>query len=743
MLAHRGPAAIDLLCCRMTRRSLLLILALLLGCGAALALGPAASSPNAAPLVFLGDRHLAPYEFESGGAPTGSNVDVVLAIGQVLGRPVEVRLYEWSQAQQRYRDGEGDVLMPLGRTPEREKWLAYTRPAVTHSYSLFVRTDDNPPLDPKRLDGVRIAVAAGGFPAQRLARQHPEAVLRNVDNLAVGTRALLTREVDALAAPTAPQLYLLQQRGLRGVTQLPPFYSARHGFGVRQGDVATLAAVDGAIEKLEADGELDRIADRWTRERVFLFSGYTVRMGQIAAGITLLSLLGFAGATLLMVRQRRRLRIEVVERREAEALARRGEERIARLQRTSAAINGADGMGEICEIVCAAGLEALSASHAVVAAFEPAGEIDDSGVGARGALRVVHRSDGAEAAFARWNHDAHALLARVAGEGRGVFADDPEALLELVGPPAGLASEDKPCAVAALPLSAPTEEGAPIGALALWFTRECDLDDEVRSFIVALADLAARAIDRARLLEQLRASLAASAVADRRKDEFLAMLGHELRNPLSPIVSAVELLARAGDRAAVREQTVDVIRRQVRQMIRLVDELLELSRIRHGLIELQLERVDLVAIARDALEAVRASAEAKSLALAARWPNEPVFVEADGGRLQQIVINLLTNAVRYTPEGGRVEIGVEAGDGCARLEVRDNGIGIEAEFLPRVFELFTQGTQGGTRRSGGGLGLGLALVKQLVVLHGGSVEARSEGSGRGAAFVVSLPTGPG
>jgi PAS domain S-box-containing protein len=237
--------------------------------------------------------------------------------------------------------------------------------------------------------------------------------------------------------------------------------------------------------------------------------------------------------------------------------------------------------------------------------------------------------------------------------------------------------------------------------------------------------------DRLRAEEALRE-------AGRRKDEFLAMLGHELRNPLAPIRSAVAALRQAGGGPLV-EQARDVIDRQAALLARLVDDLLDVSRLSHGKITLHRCPVELAEVVAGAVETCRPLLEARGHALTLDLPPAPVWLSADPARLTQVVVNLLTNAAKYTDPGGSVRLGAEARGGEVVLRVRDNGVGIPAGMLGRVFDLFTQLDRTPGRASQWGLGVGLALVKALVELHGGSVTASSDGPGQGSEFVVRLP----
>jgi PAS domain S-box-containing protein len=225
--------------------------------------------------------------------------------------------------------------------------------------------------------------------------------------------------------------------------------------------------------------------------------------------------------------------------------------------------------------------------------------------------------------------------------------------------------------------------------------------------------------------------------ADRRKDEFLAMLAHELRNPIAPISAAAELLKMAPlDRERVL-QMGQMIGRQVAHMSGLVDDLLDVSRVTRGLITLDMQDCDLHELVNEAIEQARSLIAARHHLLTVRMSAQPAWIRADRSRVVQIIVNLLNNAAKYTPDGGSIELRIGQGNGAIELCVLDNGIGIAAPLLPHVFDLFTQAERSPDRAQGG-LGLGLALVKSLVELHGGSVVASSGGPGKGSCFTVRL-----
>jgi signal transduction histidine kinase len=226
--------------------------------------------------------------------------------------------------------------------------------------------------------------------------------------------------------------------------------------------------------------------------------------------------------------------------------------------------------------------------------------------------------------------------------------------------------------------------------------------------------------------------------ADRRKDEFLAMLAHELRNPLAPIRNAAQILARKffNDRGA--QPPIEMVQRQVTHLTRLVDDLLDVSRISQGRVELRLETLTLAQALDQAIETVSPMARDKEQRLTMDSSFETVWVNADRSRLVQMFVNVLNNAVKYTHVGGNIRVGVRPSEDTVSVEISDDGAGISTEVLPRVFDLFVQADRT-LDRAQGGLGIGLSVVRKLVEMHGGEVFARSEGLGRGAAFEIRLP----
>ncbi|KQV49483.1 hypothetical protein ASC95_17975 [Pelomonas sp. Root1217] len=228
--------------------------------------------------------------------------------------------------------------------------------------------------------------------------------------------------------------------------------------------------------------------------------------------------------------------------------------------------------------------------------------------------------------------------------------------------------------------------------------------------------------------------------AHRAKDEFLATLGHELRNPLAPMVNAVALMQTRASDPQIASKSLQILERQLKHMTRLIDDLLDVSRITTGKLQLTKEPLDLAVLARSAADAFAPMASQRGLHFAVHLPDRPCMVSGDAVRLSQVMNNLLNNALRYTPTGGEVVLSLDCDEARVQLEIKDTGIGVPQALQSRVFELFAQGDQR-LERGNTGLGIGLTLARQLTRLHGGDIILRSEGESRGASFIVDLPRG--
>jgi signal transduction histidine kinase/DNA-binding response OmpR family regulator len=271
-----------------------------------------------------------------------------------------------------------------------------------------------------------------------------------------------------------------------------------------------------------------------------------------------------------------------------------------------------------------------------------------------------------------------------------------------------------------------------LGTLAFGSRQRDHFDNDEVEFMQTICHYVTAAYERVRLIRELKD-------AARRKDEFLATLAHELRNPLAPIRNSLHIMRLAPSNSAAAEQARAAMDRQLGQMVRLIDDLLDVSRITRGKLELRKERVDLATVVNMAVDTTRPLIEACGHTMTIALPKEPLYLDADPMRIAQVFANLINNAAKYMDRGGRIWVTAVPGDGNVAVSVRDAGIGIPEHALDSLFEMFTQ-VDNGLARSQGGLGIGLTLVKRLVELHGGSVEARSAGAGKGSEFVVQLPT---
>lgn len=278
-------------------------------------------------------------------------------------------------------------------------------------------------------------------------------------------------------------------------------------------------------------------------------------------------------------------------------------------------------------------------------------------------------------------------------------------------------------------------DGRVLGSVAAYSRLPREPRPEELEMLRVASRLASIAIERERDRRELEARAEDLLKADRRKDEFLAMLGHELRNPLSAVVTSLAILRRAP--GSLPDQ-LPRLERQMAHLSRLVDDLLEVSRVSRGLVRIRRDPVELTQLVREATETARPTAEARGLTLRVTAVRPPIWISGDGDRLLQVFGNLLSNAIRYTPAGGTIEVRTDAESGDARVVVRDDGEGIAPDFLPLIFNAFTQAERELDRRQGG-LGIGLTLVRNLVEQHGGSCEAESRGLGFGSSFRVRIP----
>ncbi|HYD43232.1 MAG TPA: MEDS domain-containing protein [Anaeromyxobacter sp.] len=394
---------------------------------------------------------------------------------------------------------------------------------------------------------------------------------------------------------------------------------------------------------------------------------------------------------------------------------------VSRLQRVTSALLSTRSTAELGVVVATTIADATGASRALIAAAN-----ED------GALELVADSGGpARARQGAFSLAAGSPIAEVLRSGRPLVLGTREAL-EARWPRGG---EDLG-AFAALPLE--TGTGRP-GVLAFGFSRPQPFSPVDRALLDDVASQASLALERTQLVCDLERARERAETASRAKDEFLAMLGHELRNPLSPMVTVLHLMQRRAPDAFRKER--EILERQLRHMEHLVNDLLDVARIAQGKLALQRERVELGRVVADALEAAGPLLQARGHEVRVQVPLAGLALDADPHRLVQAVLNLLNNAAKYTPAGGHVDVRAEPRARTVLLHVADDGQGIEPELAPHLFDLFVQGPRG-LARSEGGLGLGLAIARSVVEMHGGTIRVRSAGRGKGSTFTVELPLAP-
>jgi PAS domain S-box-containing protein len=403
------------------------------------------------------------------------------------------------------------------------------------------------------------------------------------------------------------------------------------------------------------------------------------------------------------------------------------EERTRALQQITSALSAALTQEQVVEVVLNRAVPLTGAAMAAVGLL-----LEDGGE-----MRCVYsRSmpDRTRSEWARCSLDARLIATDAVRKGRTVVASAREQF-EASYPDGDEFLALGMQAAAGLPLRVGDRM---LGAAALFFDHAREFAAEEIAFLEAVAGQAAQALERAWLYEQSERRSAGLREADQRKDEFLAMLAHELRNPLAAISSAAQVLKGAEIEGQAR-QASEIVGRQAGHMARLLDDLLDVSRVTQGKIRLRRQRVALGAAIESALEAARPRIEERSHQLFISYPAHQVNVDGDPVRIAQMVGNLLNNAAKYTRQpGGEIHVIVEPRGGEVAVRVRDNGIGIEPRMLPRVFDRFVQDdSQASPGQSG--LGIGLTMVRSLAEMHGGRVEARSEGAGKGSEFVVWLP----
>ncbi|MBD2250081.1 PAS domain-containing protein [Nostoc parmelioides] len=402
--------------------------------------------------------------------------------------------------------------------------------------------------------------------------------------------------------------------------------------------------------------------------------------------------------------------------------------RMVRLQSITAALSEALTPQQVADVVVNQGLAALGASAGSVVLLTEGGTT----------LKIIQAIGYPESVRDTWKTfplTASVPIAETARTGEAIFLANIKDFASKYPQIANVPSLTGNCAFACIPLIV---EQQTIGVMALSFATAQKFNEEQQKFMLTLGQQCAQAIARSQLYEAEKNARAIAESTNRIKDEFLAVLSHELRTPLNPIMGWAKLLRTRTYKEETVKQGLETIERNAKLQTQLIDDLLDVSRILRGKLNLNVCLVDLRNTVQAGLETVRLAAEAKSIEIHAILSDEPLQVMGDGDRLQQVIWNLVSNAVKFTPSEGQVEVRLEQVGRDAQIQVIDTGKGITPEFLPYVFEYFRQ-ADAKTTRVFGGLGLGLAIVHHLVELHGGTVVAQSAGEDQGATFTVKLP----
>ncbi len=416
------------------------------------------------------------------------------------------------------------------------------------------------------------------------------------------------------------------------------------------------------------------------------------------------------------------------EAQQAKITAERALERIARLQSITAALSELLTPAQVSEVIVEQSMAALGASSALVAL------VNES----KTELEIVRAVGYNQDLVNAWRHfaiDSPSPLAEAVRTGQPVWVQATENRVASYPHLAKIYAQYDFEAWISIPLMV---EGSAVGGISLGFSQPQQLSEEDQAFILAIAQQCAQAIARAHLYEAEQMARSAAESANRIKDEFLAVLSHELRTPLNPILGWAKLMRTRKLDQATSDRALETIERNAKLQTQLIEDLLDVSRILQGKLNLSFGPIDLASTIEAAIETVRLSAEAKSIQIQYLSESGVGQVLGDANRLQQVIWNILSNAIKFTPTGGLVKIKLEQVGSQVQICVTDTGKGIAPEFLPFVFDYFRQ-ADGATTRKFGGLGLGLAIVRHLVELHGGTVQAESLGEDQGATFTVRLP----
>ncbi|WP_158284207.1 transporter substrate-binding domain-containing protein [Azospirillum sp. TSO22-1] len=627
----------------------------------------------AEPLIFYGDDNTPPYEFLDQGKPRGLNVDLLRAIGARLGRPVEIRLTTWTEAQTKVLEGTGHALTMLTPTPEREKVWGFSEPTHTLSFSLFMRTRDADRLRLAPLAGQRIGVQEKAFSENYFRTRHPDVPLVPSRDFIDGIRDLLNGKIDAFAQITASGAYALEELAIGGITVAEqPFATRAVSVPVPKSNPELLKQIDDALHDMKRDGTLERLIERWSPGRVHVFNERDIWLGAAIGGTV-------AGALFLLIAfvvasaSRRRWR--------AEASLRESEGRFRAAFETAAhgmALVSSEGRfvkvnRSLCSMIGYSETELLATDFQTITHPE---DLETDLKFVRDLLAARIQSYQLEKRYFHKSGSIIWILLSVAL----VRSDDGEPL----------------------------------------------------HFVAQIQDITEQHTAKAALIEAKRRAEAAGQA----KSEFLANMSHEIRTPMSAIIGLTQLLE---DTSLGRQERdyVSKIRQSAQSLLGILNDVLDFSKVEAGHLELEHTAFSLDEVLRHIAVIVSANAHDKGIETVFAVDRDvPHALLGDPMRLEQVLINLAGNAVKFT-ETGEVIVSVrkrsEDGNGVMlAFSIRDTGIGIPRERQERLFQAFSQ-ADSSTGRRYGGTGLGLAICSRLVALMGGSIDFTSE-PGQGSEF---------
>jgi signal transduction histidine kinase/ActR/RegA family two-component response regulator len=762
-------------------RAPLLLVMVGLGAVRAAAAEPRPDPAGSAPVLSGCEYDYAPFSIvREDGQADGFSVQLLRAALKAVGRDVSFKTGPWPELKQDLADGRLEALPMVARTPEREAIYDFTFPYFTMHGTIVVREDNRDIRGAADLRGKQVAVLREDVAHEYLRRANLGAAIVPLPSFAVALRELSAGKHDAVVVQKLLAFQLMKEAGLKNLKTVgAPLtgYKQVFSFAVRKGDRELLGLLNEGLSIVMADGTFRHLHSEWfspleavgrTRSRIVVGGGsgyppyeFLDQNGQPA---------GYTVDLTRAIARQMGLSVDIQLRPWGETRARleRGDLDVVHGMYYSAERDEAFGFSPPHAVI----------QHVIVTRSGSAELRDMSALAGKSIL--VMAGDIMHELAIRHGYEKHVVAVQTEEEALRLLAAGKHDCALVAKVPAlhliekngwrSLAVSEEPVLAAEYCYATRKENEALLSEFAeglaavkktgeyraiqtRWLGPYVDARVGFRAIAgyvllgaVPLGALLLGSLVWSRSLkkqvlqrtEELRTANARLTEVDRRKSDFLAMLSHELRNPLAPLGNSIFMLDHAPADSEQAARARGVIRRQARHLTRLVDDLLDVTRISRGKIELRRACVDAREIVSRSCEDVGNLFEQRGVALHVEVPGTPVWIDADATRIAQIVGNLLHNAVKYTPEGGSAWVTVATAADRAEIRVRDDGVGIEPDLLPHVFEPFVQ-SEGGLTRAHGGLGLGLALVKGFAELHGGSVRAASGRPFRGSELVVSLP----